>query len=241
MQNRITYYPDWSEQQDDYYEQDADGQLDEWDDYSAYEYVEGFPAAYPDMQVYIGIAVFLFVLFVLAKINPLTAGARSETVLSLPASQVQVSVSLPAAQPPADPPNPRTFTAPYTKYVVTQGLHGYSYGHAAVDLAAGQGKPVLSPINGQVTDVYVDRYGNPTIIIENEVYRVTMLHGKYDAQPGDIVSAGDAVGVESNLGYTTNMNGVRCNGRANCGFHTHLNVFDKEKGENVNPLGLFER
>jgi hypothetical protein len=48
------------------------------------------------------------------------------------------------------------------------------------------------------------------------------------------------VGVESNLGYTTDMAGVPCWGR-DCGYHTHLNVFDKRIGGNVNPLELLGR
>lgn len=127
--------------------------------------------------------------------------------------------------------------APYTDYMITQRTHGASYGHAAVDLAAGKGTPILSPINGYVTELYVDQYGNPTLIIENDFYRVTMLHGKYSVQVGDRVTLGQQVGKESNKGYTTDMQGRRCTNR-DCGFHTHLNIFDKRKGKNVNPLKL---
>ncbi len=48
---------------------------------------------------------------------------------------------------------------------------------------------------------------------------------------------GQAVGVESNKGYTTDMQGRLCTGR-DCGYHTHLNIFDKRLGQNVNPLKL---
>lgn len=131
------------------------------------------------------------------------------------------------------------FAAPYKKYTITQGLHGFSYGHAAIDIAAGQGAKILSPINGEVTELYVDQYGNPTLVIENDIYRVTMMHGEYTVNFGDQLKLGQKVGRESNLGYTTDMSGQLCAGR-NCGYHTHLNVFDKRIGDNVNPLELID-
>jgi murein DD-endopeptidase MepM/ murein hydrolase activator NlpD len=130
--------------------------------------------------------------------------------------------------------------APYTDYTVTQGPHGFTYGHMAIDLAAGKGTPVLSPINGVVSELYIDEYGNPTLVIENELYRVTLLHGKYEVAEGQLLRLGEPVGVESNLGYTTDMQGNACKGRKKCGYHTHLNVFDKRQGRNVNPLKLIE-
>jgi len=133
----------------------------------------------------------------------------------------------------------RAFAAPYKKYTITQGLHGFSYGHAAIDIAAGQGAKILSPINGEVTALYVDQYGNPTLVIENDIYRVTMMHGEYTVNVGDQVKLGQKVGRESNLGYTTDMSGQLCAGR-NCGYHTHLNVFDKRIGDNVDPLELID-
>jgi murein DD-endopeptidase MepM/ murein hydrolase activator NlpD len=133
----------------------------------------------------------------------------------------------------------RAFAAPYKKYTITQGLHGFSYGHAAIDIAAGQGAKILSPINGEVTELYVDQYGNPTLVIENDIYRVTMMHGEYTVDVGDQLKLGQKVGRESNLGYTTDMSGQLCAGR-NCGYHTHLNVFDKRIGDNVNPLELID-
>jgi murein DD-endopeptidase MepM/ murein hydrolase activator NlpD len=110
----------------------------------------------------------------------------------------------------------------------------------AIDIAAGKGATVRSPINGSVTELYVDQYGNPTLVIENEYYQVTMLHGDYTVNPGDPVTEGQPVGTESNHGYTTDMQGNLCRGR-NCGYHTHLNVFDKRTGTNVNPLDLIDR
>lgn len=140
---------------------------------------------------------------------------------------------------PAKPANARAFAAPYEDYALTQGPHGYSYGHMAIDIAAGKGATILSPINGEVTDLYIDQYGNPTLVIENKNYRVTLLHGDYTVDVGQEVKLGQKVGKESNQGYTTDMAGVPCAGR-NCGYHTHLNVFDKRVGNNVNPLDLIE-
>ena len=133
----------------------------------------------------------------------------------------------------------RAFAAPYKEYTLTQGLHGFSYGHAAIDIAAGKGATILSPINAEVTGLYIDQYGNPTLVIENSIYQVTLMHGEYTVHVGEKLEIGQSVGVESNLGYTTDMAGRPCNGR-NCGYHTHLNVFDKRTGTNVDPLELID-
>lgn len=141
-----------------------------------------------------------------------------------------------AAPPPLDP---NVVVAPYAEYWVTQGVHGSSYGHMAIDLAAGKGSAILSPIHGEVTAVYTDPYGNPTLIIENSRYTVTLLHGLYDVAVGQQLHAGDPIGSEGNLGYTTDMAGNRCQ-NSECGYHTHLNIYDKQLGSNVNPLNLLE-
>jgi murein DD-endopeptidase MepM/ murein hydrolase activator NlpD len=127
--------------------------------------------------------------------------------------------------------------APYEEYIVTQGLHGQSYGHLAIDIAAGKGATILSPINGVVTQRYIDQWGNPTIVIENDYYQVTMLHGLYTADVGTPLRLGQPVGIESNVGYTMDMFGRLCTNR-DCGYHTHLNIFDKRLGTNVDPLSL---
>lgn len=130
------------------------------------------------------------------------------------------------------------FIAPYPgKYVITQGLHGQSYGHLAIDLSAGKGAPVVSPINGQVTQVAIDQYGNTTLVIENSVYRVLMLHGKWTVRVGDVLKAGDQVGTESNIGYTLDFQGRLCYPNRDCGYHVHLNVWSQD-GNLLNPLKL---
>jgi murein DD-endopeptidase MepM/ murein hydrolase activator NlpD len=125
--------------------------------------------------------------------------------------------------------------APYEEYALTQGLHGTSYGHLAIDIAAGQGATILAPITGKISEYYIDEYGNPTLVIENKKYRITLLHGKYSVSVGQKVKQGEPIGEESNLGYTLDMQGNSCAGR-NCGYHTHLNIFDKRLEQNVNPL-----
>ncbi|MCL4261663.1 MAG: peptidoglycan DD-metalloendopeptidase family protein [Anaerolineae bacterium] len=134
--------------------------------------------------------------------------------------------------------DPTAVTAPYDTYTITQGPHGQSYGHLAIDLAAGRGEPVKSPINGFVTDLYIDEYGNTTLVLENEAYTVIMLHGDYTVAIGDEVKAGQVVGGEGNNGYTMDYWGNLCYGRTQCGNHTHLNIYDKRIQANVNPLDL---
>lgn len=129
---------------------------------------------------------------------------------------------------------------PYAEYVVTQGLHGFDYGHAAIDLTSGKDAPIQSPINGEVTALYLDDLGNTVLVIENSRYQVILMHGIYSVTTGDTVHLGEVVGVESNQGNTVDALGVSCRGR-DCGYHTHLNIFDKQRGSNVNPLELFQQ
>ena len=131
-----------------------------------------------------------------------------------------------------------SFIAPYDDYVLTQGLHGYSYGHMAIDIAAGVGATIKAPITGEITQLYTDDYNNSTLVIENERYRVMFLHGNYTAVLGQQFKQGDPIGTEGNNGYTMDYAGNLCYGRAGCGYHTHLNVFDKLLDQNVNPLDL---
>ena len=171
---------------------------------------------------------------------PLAVIAMS-IVLALTLSRIGVSEG--AASMPANSvssaSDPTRFLAPYKEYTLTQGPHGFSYGHMAIDIPAGKGATIFSPIDGVVSDLFVDGLGNPTLIIENEVYRVTLMHGIYAVNPGDQLTAGQAIGTESNLGNTTDMQGRSCRNR-DCGYHTHLNVFDKRIGANINPLDLLE-
>jgi murein DD-endopeptidase MepM/ murein hydrolase activator NlpD len=144
-----------------------------------------------------------------------------------------------AAVEPGKGGNPEIFVSPYDSYTLTQGPHGFSYGHMAIDIAAGKGSTIYSPIHGKITEMFTDGLGNPVLVIENEIFRVTMLHGVYTVHVGQNIKPGQPVGTESNLGNTTDMQGRSCRNR-NCGYHTHLNVFDKRSGTNINPLNLLD-
>jgi murein DD-endopeptidase MepM/ murein hydrolase activator NlpD len=173
-----------------------------------------------------------------------SAAAPADSSSSLQTSETSPAVS-PTSDPMLDasaapavvPDDPGAFEAPYDEYTVTQGPHGEWYGHLAIDIAAGKDTPIKSPIRGTVTDLFIDQWGNPNLVIENDVYRVSLLHGNYSVAVNTPVEMGQIVGNESNIGYTTDWQGNPCAGR-DCGYHTHLNVFDKRLGENVNPLDL---
>ena len=154
--------------------------------------------------------------------------------------QVQASAVGGAALEPTIVPDDvdwEIFGPIYDQYVLTQGPHGFSYGHMAVDINAGDGAEIFSPIYGEVTGLYIDDIGNTVLEIENPVYKVTLMHGIYTVSLGDSIQLGQIVGSESNQGNTYDMAGRSCRGR-DCGYHTHLNVFDKRLGGNVNPLDL---
>lgn len=160
-----------------------------------------------------------------------------ETAVAQPVAEVQPAVGAGGQQASPDQANSTAFALPYTDYVLTQGPHGQSYGHYAIDLAAGHGEVIGSPINGVVTGRYIDQWNNTVIVIENDTFVVTMFHGDYTADVGTTVVIGQPVGTESNHGYTLDIYGNLCAGR-DCGYHTHLNVFDRRLGYNVNPLDL---
>lgn len=184
-----------------------------------------------------------FLVFLVYQVLLDRSSARIDHPQQLPATggQLENTLEVSTSQSDAAPDphgGPDSVAAPYVDYVLTQGLHGYSYGHMAIDLAAGKGAAILSPINGVVTEKYIDQWGNPTLVIENDHYRVLLLHGKYSASVNDVLEIGDKVGKESNQGYTVDYQGIPCYNR-DCGYHTHLNIYDKYLGANVNPLELF--
>ena len=139
------------------------------------------------------------------------------------------------ARAPAEQINSDIIAAPYDHFIITQGIHGAEYGHTAVDISAGKGATIKSPINGTVTKLYIDDWGNPSLTIENDHYAVELLHGLFSVKVGDIVTIGQPVGTESNQGNTFDGMGRPCAGR-DCGYHTHVNVYDKKLGTNVNPF-----
>ena len=177
------------------------------------------------------VIIILVLLALSLKLNTADVKSAQSTALNPPTEEAKT-------EPPSLPGNALAFAAPYADYTITQGPHGMSYGHYAIDIAAGRGAQISSPINGIVTQLYVDEYGNPTLVIENEVYSVLMLHGDYSVAIGETITIGQQVGTESNKGYTMDMAGNLCYGRSWCGNHTHLNVYDKRIQSNVNPLDL---
>lgn len=251
MSSNIGVYP----QDHDFFSRLNDGYLDdryqndEWEDdnlhYDMVSYDQVYQGDYratpvnPAVMVVV-LAVILGIIFVgvagrleyaPSAATPRVEDVSVETAVSPPVTQskqADISISTDAI----------TFAAPYTNYAITQGIHGASYGHMAIDIAAGRGEPLLSPINGVVTQLYMDEYGNPTIVIENDVYQVMFLHGDYTVAIGDTLKVGQVFGAESNKGYTMDMAGNLCYNREWCGNHSHLNVFDKRIQANVNPLGL---
>jgi hypothetical protein len=169
---------------------------------------------------------FIFILFLVfnlyrSRVNARAASPQDEQVNEVFSLDEQLVIAI-----------------PYDLYELTQGPHGFSYGHQAIDISAGKGAVIKSPINGFVTNIYIDDIYNPTLVIENDIFQVTLLHGVYTVQLGQRLSIGQPIGTESNLGYTEDMFGRPCKDRE-CGYHTHLNIFDKRLGENANPLELF--
>ncbi|MCI0577802.1 MAG: peptidoglycan DD-metalloendopeptidase family protein [Chloroflexi bacterium] len=210
--------------------------------------VEVWPEARPAGTFRIDGITLVAVALLVAVGASILLSSRSQTP-ARPAPQAQPAAPAPARpitpeQPvrPAAPalpaaPDPRAFAAPYDDYVLTQGLHGYSYGHAAIDITAGNGATIQSPINGVVSALFADEIGNPVLVLENDAYQVTLMHGNYSVAVGDNVTLGQPVGTESNQGNTKDWLGHTCRNR-DCGYHTHLNVYDKQLGANVNPLEL---
>jgi murein DD-endopeptidase MepM/ murein hydrolase activator NlpD len=226
-QNDLSYDEGWYAGADewaaeaDYWPADFDQALD----YGTY----GYPAATRVRIEFVIIPAVLLIMFLgtTALLNLTGGGVAS----SPPARQAEETLE----GSDVAPAGPTTIVYPYDNFALTQGPHGFSYGHMAIDIAAGKGASVKSPIEGKVSDLYVDEWGNTTLVIENSKYQVTMLHGNFSVAVGDSVSLGQQVGIEGNNGYTLDAYGNSCRGR-DCGYHTHLNVFDKELGTNVNPL-----
>lgn len=122
----------------------------------------------------------------------------------------------------------------YKNYSVSNAsLHGVP-GWEGVDIYAGCGKPVLSPISGivafngldgynQVDERGVVREQTPMITIKNDRYTVTIMHGNYTAPIGTRVVTGEQVGTEGSQGMST-------------GCHSHVVV--KENGKLKNYLDI---
>jgi murein DD-endopeptidase MepM/ murein hydrolase activator NlpD len=222
-----------------YFPQDDDWYEGDWSYDEPYAYA---PAPNPvPFDIITLAAILLIILALVAGLSRVVINTRPAVSAPLQRQEQSAEEASPApAAPPASLPGAEAFIMPYGDYILTQGPHGMSYGHYAIDLAAGKGEPILSPINGRVKQLYVDGIGNPTLVIENELYEVTMMHGIYDVVLGQEIQVSQEVGTESNQGNTRDMSGNSCRNR-DCGYHTHLNVFDKRADSNVNPLDLLPK
>ncbi len=193
----------------------------------------GAPAARIDPLIMVALVMAFFVIINVARDRSSAQASVVQVEASATGGAIQVTT------PDVELVDPDAFASPYDHYALTQGPHGYSYGHMAIDITAGEGAEIKSPINGEVVGLYIDWLGNTTLEIENQVYIVTLMHGHYDVELGDQLELGQVIGTESNQGNTYDMAGRSCRGR-DCGYHTHLNVYDKRLGSNVNPLDLID-
>lgn len=109
--------------------------------------------------------------------------------------------------------------------ILTQDVHGCSYGLPGVDISSSNRSALLqSPMPGEVT-TYTDRWYNSTIRIENDEWIVWLLHPRtYLIAEGE-VRRGQAVGVMGAVGNAT-------------GPHVHYTIYDKTNQIFVDP-GLF--
>jgi len=172
------------------------------------------------------------------KPSPNTSAVVNKAPISAVQTKSKKTVTA-AAVAMSDLPNQEAIAAPYDHFALTQGLHSSAYDQNAIDISAGKGSTIKSPINGIVKQVFTDQFGNTTLVIENSVYRVTMLHGNYSVTAGQQVTLGQRVGQESNHGLTFDAMGQSCQGR-DCGYHTHINIYDLRIGAYANPLVLLK-
>ncbi|MCI0399042.1 MAG: M23 family metallopeptidase [Chloroflexi bacterium] len=108
------------------------------------------------------------------------------------------------------------------KPLLTQDIHGCSYGLPGLDISSDNGRALLqAPMPGEVT-TYTDRWYNTTIRIENDEWIVWLLHPRsYLVEQGK-VRRGQAIGVMGAVGYAT-------------GPHVHYAVYDKVSEVFVDP------
>lgn len=106
---------------------------------------------------------------------------------------------------------------PPGSFTINGPLHGQDYGECALDLTRGAGTEVLSPVNGVITQKYVDGLDNPIIQIENSIYLVRLYHGDWTVDTGDIVTITQKVGYENTYGNSS-------------GSHTHFHIIKKGYG-----------
>ncbi|MCL4263570.1 MAG: peptidoglycan DD-metalloendopeptidase family protein [Anaerolineae bacterium] len=106
--------------------------------------------------------------------------------------------------------------------LLTQDIHGCSYGLPGLDISSSNSTAVLqAPIAGELT-TYTDQWYNSTIRIENDEWIVWLLHARTFFIAEGNVKQGQAVGVMGAVGIAT-------------GPHVHYTVFDKMNDTFVDP------
>lgn len=106
--------------------------------------------------------------------------------------------------------------------ILTQDVHGCSYGLPGIDISSSNSSAVLqAPISGDLT-TYTDQWYNSTIRIENDEWIVWLLHARTYFVAEGRVRQGQAVGVMGAVGIAT-------------GPHVHYTVFDKVNDTFIDP------
>lgn len=106
--------------------------------------------------------------------------------------------------------------------ILTQDIHGCSYGLPGIDISSIDTSAVLqAPMPGEVT-TYTDQWYNTNIRIENDEWIVWMLHPRSYLIKEGTVKRGQAVGVMGSIGVST-------------GPHVHYVIYDKINETFVDP------
>lgn len=119
---------------------------------------------------------------------------------------------------------------PLDSFTISQGFHP---GHQAIDLAAWQGTPVLSPMAGTVIKVGSDpKYVGGRYVIVRESYKeklehYTGHHSKVIVRVGDRVKEGQKIAEVGMTGTAT-------------GPHVHYQIRKYNYGELLNPLNVYK-
>lgn len=123
--------------------------------------------------------------------------------------------------------DPNAFQMPYPNYFIADNdCHSDGWGAwCALDPnSIPDGGPLFSPITGVViAKGENDGYTNTYICLQNNRWRVCMLHGLYNlVNLDDWVTIGQQLGTEASIGNST-------------GAHTHLSVYDRSLGAWIDP------
>lgn len=106
--------------------------------------------------------------------------------------------------------------------LLTQDIHGCSYGLPGLDISSSNSTAVLqAPMSGDIS-TYTDQWFNSTIRIENDEWIVWLLHARTYFVAEGAVKQGQAVGIMGAVGVAT-------------GPHVHYTIFDKVNEIFVDP------